>query len=202
MRMRRTLPSPAMVVALVALAVALGGTTYAAVELNRHSVGTKQLKNAAVKKPKIAAGAVTTAKIAANAIDGGKIADGSITRAKAAPGTLLAAYGAISNLGGAPSINPGSVNINDLDVVGGDGTGNLLVTFSNLPNNTIAGCAITVQPFVPANGSLSPLIGSQATVKPFEPGQFGADTIQVQTLNAAGTPSDLNYFIQVACPPA
>lgn len=39
----RYLPSPAMVVACTALAVALGGTGYAALTLPRNSVGTKQL---------------------------------------------------------------------------------------------------------------------------------------------------------------
>ncbi len=36
----RRLPSPAMVVACVALTVALGGTGYAAIKLPRNSVGT------------------------------------------------------------------------------------------------------------------------------------------------------------------
>jgi hypothetical protein len=38
-------PSPAMVVACLALTVALGGTTYAAVTLPRNSVGAAQVKN-------------------------------------------------------------------------------------------------------------------------------------------------------------
>ena len=49
--MRRVLrhrPSPALVVACIALAIALGGTSYAAVTLPRNSVGTKQLKKNAV----------------------------------------------------------------------------------------------------------------------------------------------------------
>ena len=46
-------PSPAMVVACVALAVALGGTSYAAVALPKNSVGTKQLKPGAVTSAKI-----------------------------------------------------------------------------------------------------------------------------------------------------
>jgi len=41
-------------VALLALFLALGGTTYAAASLPRNSVGTKQIKNGAVTKPKIA----------------------------------------------------------------------------------------------------------------------------------------------------
>src|SRR5215208_6013466 len=46
-------PSPALVVAILALFVALGGTSYAAITLPRDSVGTIQLK----------AGAVTSAKV-------------------------------------------------------------------------------------------------------------------------------------------
>lgn len=46
-------PSPAFVISLVALFVALGGTTYAATSLPRNSVGTAQLKRGAVTKTKI-----------------------------------------------------------------------------------------------------------------------------------------------------
>jgi hypothetical protein len=60
-------PSPAMVVALVALVCALTGTAFAA--LGKNSVGTRQLKGKAV----------TTGKIANNAVNGAKVADGSLT---------------------------------------------------------------------------------------------------------------------------
>jgi hypothetical protein len=46
-------PSPAFVVACIALLVALGGTSYAAFSLPKNSVGTKQIKNGAVTGPKI-----------------------------------------------------------------------------------------------------------------------------------------------------
>lgn len=46
-------PSPAIIVAVVALLVALGGTSYAAFSVPRNSVGTKQLKNGAVTASKI-----------------------------------------------------------------------------------------------------------------------------------------------------
>ncbi len=52
--MRR--PSPALVISLIALFVALGGTTYAATSLPRNSVGTAQIKSGAVTKTKIAKG--------------------------------------------------------------------------------------------------------------------------------------------------
>lgn len=46
-------PSPALVVASVALAVALGGTSYAAVALPKNSVGTPQLRKNAVTSLKV-----------------------------------------------------------------------------------------------------------------------------------------------------
>ncbi len=46
-------PSPAMCVALLGLSVGLGGTAWAAVSLPAHSVGTAQLKHAAVTGDKV-----------------------------------------------------------------------------------------------------------------------------------------------------
>ncbi len=57
-------PSPAFVIACLALLVALGGTSYATVlQVPRNSVGAPQLKTAAVTSKKIAANAVTSAKV-------------------------------------------------------------------------------------------------------------------------------------------
>src|ERR1700758_775963 len=51
--LRRFRPSPALVVACIALAVALGGTSYAAVALAPNSVGTAQVKTGAVTAIKV-----------------------------------------------------------------------------------------------------------------------------------------------------
>ncbi len=57
-------PSPALVVACVALGVALGGTSYATVlNVPRNSVGAPELKTGAVTAKKLAANAVTSAKV-------------------------------------------------------------------------------------------------------------------------------------------
>ena len=45
--------SPSLVISIVALIVALGGTAYAGVQLGKNSVGTPQLKNGAVKTSKL-----------------------------------------------------------------------------------------------------------------------------------------------------
>ena len=57
-------PSPALVVACVALGVALGGTSYATVlNVPRNSVGAPELKTGAVTARKLAVNAVTSAKV-------------------------------------------------------------------------------------------------------------------------------------------
>lgn len=72
-------PSPALVVSILALIVALGGTSYAAVTRPRDSVGTRQLKNGAVTGAKIKRGAVTGKAIKNGAVTGAKVAAGSLT---------------------------------------------------------------------------------------------------------------------------
>jgi hypothetical protein len=66
-RLRAKRPSPALVISILALFVALGGSAYAA-----SKIGTKQIKN----------NAITAAKIKNNAVTGAKIKNGAITGAK------------------------------------------------------------------------------------------------------------------------
>ena len=51
-------PSPALVVSIIALVFAMGGTGWAVTQLPKNSVGTQQLKNSAVTSPKIKDGAI------------------------------------------------------------------------------------------------------------------------------------------------
>jgi hypothetical protein len=92
-RKRRWLraPSPAMIVACVALFVALGGTSYAAIKLPANSVGTKQLKSNAVIGTKVLDSSLTGAKFADGSVPGTKLADGSVTGAKLADGAVAGA---------------------------------------------------------------------------------------------------------------
>lgn len=61
-------PTPALVVAFVALFAAMSGFGYAAAKVKHSSVNTKNIKPAAVTTNKIADGAVTTPKLAADAV--------------------------------------------------------------------------------------------------------------------------------------
>jgi hypothetical protein len=61
-------PSPALVVAFVALFAAMGGIGYASAKLKPNSVKAKNIKSGAVTSNKLANGAVTTPKLAPNAV--------------------------------------------------------------------------------------------------------------------------------------
>lgn len=65
-------------IALLALFIALGGTTYAATALPKNSVGTKQLRKNAVTNPKIKANAVTGAKVKNDSLTGADILESSL----------------------------------------------------------------------------------------------------------------------------
>jgi hypothetical protein len=64
-------PSPAMVIAIVALIVALGGTGYAAIKLPANSVGTAQLKKDAVTSLKVKNGSLLAGDFKAGQIPAG-----------------------------------------------------------------------------------------------------------------------------------
>lgn len=99
------MPSPSMAVALIALAVALSGTAYAAT-----TIGTRQIDNGAVTTPKLHDGAVTATKLARGAVANEKIKNDAVTSAKVKDGTLLAkdfapgqlAVGQVQGLPGPP----------------------------------------------------------------------------------------------------
>jgi hypothetical protein len=100
-------PSAGLVVSIIALIVALGGTSYAAFSLPKNTVGTKQLRTGAVTTKKIKNGAVTGSKIklstlgtvpsAARATSSAQLGSGqSETGVWSANDTNQPAYGAIS----------------------------------------------------------------------------------------------------------
>ena len=81
MRISVRRPSPALVIACLALLVALGGTSYATVLMvPRNSVGPAQLKSSAV----------TTKKLAANAVTSAKVLNGSLVKSDFRAGSLPA----------------------------------------------------------------------------------------------------------------
>jgi len=86
-RIRRHL-SFANVISVIALFVALGGASYAAVTLPKNSVGPKQIKKNAVRGKHIKKNAVTASKIRGNSVSSPKIADGSVFSADLADNSI------------------------------------------------------------------------------------------------------------------
>ena len=101
-RLMRKGPSPALVIACLALAVALGGTGYAAVSLPRNSVGTVQLKNDAVVSSKVRNGSLLKTDFRAGQIPTGP-------QGPQGPGGATGATGATGAAGAAGVAAPGYV---------------------------------------------------------------------------------------------
>ena len=106
--MRLARPSPAMVVALTALFVALGGGAYAAISLPKNSVGAKQLKKNAVTGKKIKRNAVSSAKVKNFSLLADDFKAGQLpTGAKGEQGPPGPTFGAAAM---APNVGPASTD--------------------------------------------------------------------------------------------
>lgn len=111
--MFRTLKShlnPASLLAVVALFASLGGVSYAAT-----TIGTNDIRNAAVTTPKLKKEAVATAKIKADAVTGAKVKESSLAQVPSAASATSAkqaesanSAGNAENLGGIPAASFGS----------------------------------------------------------------------------------------------
>jgi hypothetical protein len=88
MNMRSRFSYANVAATLALFLVVTGGTVYAASELGKNDVKSKNIAKGAVKTSDLAANAVTTEKIKDAAITGGDIADGTITGADIAAGVI------------------------------------------------------------------------------------------------------------------
>jgi hypothetical protein len=180
-----------MVVALLALVVAVGGTGYAAVKLKKNSVKTKTIKNLAVTESKLADGAVTNPKIAdkqvkhgklgEDAVEADKIKDGAVTPSKLSDPTLTIR-------GWAKVASDGTVvagrNVTDIDQ---NGTGNYCFDLNFTPNGAWAQLDLTVSGGSADHiGLITPLANSCPA---------GHQDALAITTNAALTAVDRNFFI-------
>ena len=77
--------SYANVMATVAVFLALGGASYAAVSLPRDSVGTAQLRERSVTRSKLAARSVDTKRLRDDAVDASKLAAGAVKKHSLSP---------------------------------------------------------------------------------------------------------------------
>lgn len=114
-------PSPAMVVACLALIVALGGTSVAAVSqlVPRNSVGPRQIQFGAVTGPKIRNNAVTSVKVANRSLLRADFAPGQLPAGPTGPQGPAGPAGPAGAAGPAGVIGAITVRTNSVGVVDG-----------------------------------------------------------------------------------
>jgi hypothetical protein len=119
---RLKVPSPAFVLALVALCVAVGGSAYAGVRLGKGAVRTKNLHNQAVTERKLRDSAVTKSKLADGAVTQPKLGRDAVGHLNLAPGAVqtsnFAASGFARVSSGPSSLSPGECGLTDFDAPG------------------------------------------------------------------------------------
>jgi hypothetical protein len=171
--LRRKRPSPAMVVAITSLVVAMAGTAYAAQTIN----------GGAIKKQTIGAGKLKKKTLTGFQINTNKL--GVVPAAKRASHT----YWAVVNNPAAPG-NAVLARASDAGITAAEGGGAVAVSF---PQN-ISGCANI------ANrnnaGTTAPTSGyAQTNTSP-----ASANAIEVRTKDDKGANSDGDFHLIVVCP--
>jgi hypothetical protein len=125
---------------LIAVFIALGGTSYAVSKLPKNSVGAKQIKANGVRTAEIQDGAVQSADVGNGSLTGGDVQDGSLTGGDVQDGSLGSGDVGDDGLTGG-DISDGSVGSPEVEGLrGGDvvpGTflgGNVTVQFEQAAN--------------------------------------------------------------------
>jgi hypothetical protein len=181
MKPKLRLPSPAMIVACIALLIALGGTSYAAIKLPKNSVGTKQLKKNAVTSPKVKDNSITGADVlesslgivpsATNATTATTAGDASTLNGRAANALTR---GAGTKTGAVPvTVTESALASVTLTV---PATGYVLVTASAGPKATAScPCRFVMRLQDPVSGDLSNYIVDTVAIGGFTDGYDGGE---------------------------
>jgi hypothetical protein len=172
-KLRSRRPSPAMIVALIALTVALGGTAIAAQSIN----------GGAIKKQTIGGGKLKHKTLTGFQINTNKL--GVVPAAKRASHTYWAVVNNPANPG-----NAALARASDEGIAASEGGGAVTVAF---PVN-ISGCANVAS----RNnaGTTPPGAGFAQT----NTSAANASAIEVRTRNAKGDPEDADFHLIVVCP--
>ncbi|HEX5713094.1 MAG TPA: hypothetical protein VFX85_07255 [Solirubrobacterales bacterium] len=175
-RLRRTRPSPAMVVAVIALVTALAGTAYAAQTIN----------GGAIKKQTIGGGKLKQKTLTGYQINLNKL--GTVPSARTAIRASHTYWAVVNNPGGAG--NAALARASDQGITAAEGGGAVNVIF---PVN-VSGCA-NVSSRNNA-GTTVPNAGyAQTNISPANP-----NAIEVHTRDKGGGNEDSDFQLIVVCP--
>jgi hypothetical protein len=119
-------------ISLIALFVALGGTSLAAVSLSKNSVGPKQIKKNGVRASEIKRNAVGASEIRSNAVAGGDVADNGIGNSDLSDNSV-----------GAGELSDNSVGAGEL---GANSVGSSEVADGSLVENDLAPGLLDIDP--------------------------------------------------------
>jgi hypothetical protein len=175
---RFKLPSPAAVIGIVALVLAMGGAAYAGKSVGK-SVGTGELKQGAVTAPKLHGNAVRTNKIANNAVTGRKVDESTLGTVPSA-GKTLNVLGAVVNNDG-QLLRSQQANTSSSKTA----EGTYIVDFGT----NVSACAF-VASLGGAGGSPAGEISTSLST---------TNSVQVQTFNSTGNSADRSFTLVVVC---
>jgi hypothetical protein len=172
-RLLKRRPSPAMIVALVALVAALGGTAYAAGQINGN----------AIQKQSIGAGKLKHKTLTGYQINTNKL--GTVPTAKRATDTLWAV---VNNPGGAGNATLARSSDPNISVVEGGGAVNVIFptnvgTCADVAGRNNAGTTAPTPGYV------------QTNISPANP-----NAIEVHTRAKDGSNEDADFHLIVVCP--
>jgi hypothetical protein len=172
-RLMRRRPSPAMLVSVIALIVALGGTAIAAQNINGGAIKKQTIGGGKLKKKTLTGFQINTNKL------------GTVPSARRASHT----YWAVVNNPSSPG-NAALARASDEGITASEGGGAVTVTF---PIN-VSGCA-NVSSRNNA-GTTPPGAGTAQT----NTSPANANAIEVRTRDAKGDPDDADFHLVVICP--
>ncbi len=202
-RLLRHRPSPAIVIACVALLLALGGVSYAATALPNNSVGTAQLKN----------NAVTSSKVKNHSLLKADFKSGQIPRGPAGPAGAAGPAGPQGPKGPTGPAGPASTAALKWALVKADATivaqsGGITMTSHSTGNYILDfGGAINTKLILASAGQATGDTGARGPVSAGPCGgttegsicPAGNDTshVRVQTFNAGDVGGDRSFYVAV-----
>jgi hypothetical protein len=206
-------PSPALIISMIALFLAAGGTTYA-LTLPSNSVGPSQLRRSAVLNSKLFPGSVSNSKMGRGAVTFSKMANNQMTSEKIKNGSLLGQDLASNTITGA-QVNVSTLGITRFALVSATGTiasqsGGISVTQAG--NQTILdfGSNVAGRPILATLASGSPVQAGEISVAPCggasstNPGGIScpgaaktSNFVAVSTFDSSGAPAQRGFYLAI-----